>query len=66
MEKLKRQLAEAEAALETRKKPTATDTRPRVLGEALMIDEWVNKPETSHSVPAEFTVLLVTGLSHSA
>lgn len=62
----KRQLAEAEAALETRKKPTATETGPWMLGEGLVIDEWVNKPETFHSVPAEFTVLLITRLCHCA
>lgn len=43
MEKLKRQLAEAEAAVETRKKPPATETGPRVVGDGLVIDEWVNK-----------------------
>lgn len=41
MEKLKRQLAEAEAALESRKKPPE-DTGPRIVGEGLVIDEWVN------------------------
>ena len=41
MEKLKRQLAEAEAALEARKKPPAEDTGPRIVGEGLVIDEWV-------------------------
>lgn len=41
MEKLKRQLAEAEAALEARKKPPE-DTGPRIVGEGLVIDEWVN------------------------
>lgn len=41
LEKLKRQLAEAEAELETRKKPPA-DTGPRVVGEGLVIDEWVS------------------------
>ena len=40
MEKLKRQLAEAEAALEVRKKPPP-DTGPPVAGEGLVIDEWV-------------------------
>ena len=40
MEKLKRQLAEAEAALEARKKPPE-DTGPRIVGEGLVIDEWV-------------------------
>ncbi|KAL3612512.1 hypothetical protein D5086_003532 [Populus alba] len=39
MEKLKRQLAEAEAALEVRKKPPP-DTGPSVVGEGLVIDEW--------------------------
>lgn len=40
LEKLKRQLAEAEAALETRKKPPE-DTGPKVVGDGLVIDEWV-------------------------
>ncbi|KAL5976251.1 Vesicle-associated protein 4-2 [Asimina triloba] len=39
LEKLKRQLAEAEAALEARKKPPE-DTGPRIVGEGLVIDEW--------------------------
>jgi hypothetical protein len=40
MDKLKRQLAEAEAALEARKKPPE-DNGPRIVGEGLVIDEWV-------------------------
>ncbi|KAL9256538.1 Vesicle-associated protein 4-2-like protein [Drosera capensis] len=41
MEKLKRQLAEAEAALEAQKKPSASaDNGPTVVGEGLVIDEW--------------------------
>jgi len=40
LDKLKRQLAEAEAALEARKK-TPEDTGPRIVGEGLVIDEWV-------------------------
>lgn len=44
LEKLKRHLAEAEAALETRKKPPA-DTGPRVVGEGLVIDEWKERRE---------------------
>ncbi|XP_062153262.1 vesicle-associated protein 4-2-like [Alnus glutinosa] len=45
MEKLKRQLAEAEAALETRKKPPE-DTGPRIVGgEGLVIDEWKERRE---------------------
>lgn len=40
MEKLKRQLDEAEAAVEARKKPLP-ETGPRVVGEGLVIDEWV-------------------------
>lgn len=40
LEKLKRQLAEAEAAVEARKKPPE-DTGPRIVGEGLVIDEWV-------------------------
>ncbi|XAR56596.1 hypothetical protein NMG60_11037143 [Bertholletia excelsa] len=44
LDKLKRQLAEAEAAVETRKKPPA-DTGPRVVGEGLVIDEWKERRE---------------------
>lgn len=40
LEKLKRQLAEADAALEARKKPP--ETGPRVVGDGLVIDEWVS------------------------
>ena len=40
LEKLKRQLAEAEAAVEARKKPPP-EIGPRVGGEGLVIDEWV-------------------------
>lgn len=41
LEKLKRQLAEADAAIEARKKPPA-ETGPHVVGEGLVIDEWVS------------------------
>ncbi|KAK7257470.1 hypothetical protein RIF29_31480 [Crotalaria pallida] len=44
MDKLKRQLAEAEAALEARKKPPE-ETGPRVGGEGLVIDEWKERRE---------------------
>nr|AFK39696.1 unknown [Lotus japonicus] len=44
MDKLKRQLAEAEAALESRKKPPE-ETGPRVAGEGLVIDEWKERRE---------------------
>ncbi|KAF7096117.1 hypothetical protein CFC21_098113 [Triticum aestivum] len=40
LDRLKRQLAEAEAALEARKKPPE-DTSPPIVGEGLVIDEWV-------------------------
>lgn len=40
LEKLKRQLAEADAALEERKKP-AEDAGLKIIGEGLVIDEWV-------------------------
>ena len=46
LEKLKRQLDEAEAAVEARKKPPP-DTGPRVVGEGLVIDEWVQSPNLS-------------------
>ncbi|KAF4382557.1 hypothetical protein CsatB_020845 [Cannabis sativa] len=44
LEKLKRQLADAEAALEARKKPPE-DTGPRIVGEGLVIDEWKERRE---------------------
>ncbi|XP_059623525.1 vesicle-associated protein 4-2 [Cornus florida] len=44
LEKLKRQLAEAEAAVEARKKP-ADDTGPKIVGEGLVIDEWKERRE---------------------
>ncbi|XWS09921.1 hypothetical protein CRYUN_Cryun39dG0031400 [Craigia yunnanensis] len=44
LEKLRRQLAEAEVALEARKKPPS-DTGPRVVGEGLVIDEWKERRE---------------------
>ncbi|KAL3522160.1 hypothetical protein ACH5RR_014994 [Cinchona calisaya] len=44
LEKLNRQLAEAEAALEARKKPPE-DTGPKILGEGLVIDEWKERRE---------------------
>ncbi|XP_010520890.1 PREDICTED: vesicle-associated protein 4-1-like [Tarenaya hassleriana] len=44
MEKLKRQLAEAEAELEARKKPVP-ETGARVVGEGLVIDEWKERRE---------------------
>eukprot|EP01018_Ginkgo_biloba_P027397 Gb_19019 [translate_table: standard] len=44
LEKLRKQLAEAEAALEARKKPPE-DTAPRIVGEGLVIDEWKERRE---------------------
>ncbi|XVF70416.1 hypothetical protein PTKIN_Ptkin11bG0159800 [Pterospermum kingtungense] len=44
LEKLRRRLAEAEAAFEARKKPPP-DTGPRVVGEGLVIDEWKERRE---------------------
>lgn len=41
MEKLKHQLAEAEVELELRKKPQV-DASPKVVGQGLVIDEWVS------------------------
>ena len=41
LDKLKRQLAEAEAAVEARKKPPE-EAGPRIIGEGLVIDEWVS------------------------
>ncbi|RAL41803.1 hypothetical protein DM860_008985 [Cuscuta australis] len=45
LEKLNRQLAEAEAELEARKKPSSEDSRPNFLGEGLIIDEWKERRE---------------------
>ncbi|CAN6574384.1 unnamed protein product [Malus baccata var. baccata] len=44
MEKLERQLADAEAALESRKKPPE-EAGPRIVGEGLVIDEWKERRE---------------------
>ncbi|XP_039025878.1 vesicle-associated protein 4-2-like [Hibiscus syriacus] len=44
LDKLRRQLAEAEAALESRKKPQE-DSGPRIVGEGLVIDEWKERRE---------------------
>ncbi|CAI0460857.1 unnamed protein product [Linum tenue] len=44
LQKLKRQLAEAEAELENRKKP-AEEPAPRPTGEGLIIDEWKERRE---------------------
>lgn len=41
LEKLKRQLAEADAAVAASKKPPE-DAGPRIIGEGLVIDEWVS------------------------
>ncbi|KFK28728.1 hypothetical protein AALP_AA7G039400 [Arabis alpina] len=44
LEKLKRQLAEADAAVEARKKPPE-ETGPKMIGEGLVIDEWKERRE---------------------
>ncbi|KAH9612029.1 hypothetical protein KSS87_003751 [Heliosperma pusillum] len=44
LEKLNRQLAEADAHVEDRKKPP-TDDGPKVVGEGLVIDEWKERRE---------------------
>lgn len=44
LDKLKRQLAEADAATEACKKPPV-DTGPKVVGEGLVIDEWKERRE---------------------
>ena len=46
LEKLFRQLAVAEAATEVRQKP-AEETDPKVVGEGLVIDEWVRQRNCS-------------------
>ena len=54
LEKLKRQLADADAALEARKKPPE-DAGPRIIGEGLVIDEWVSYQGWHFSTsPCEF------------
>ncbi|KAI3441574.1 MSP domain-containing protein [Psidium guajava] len=45
MEKLKRQLAEAEAALETTRKKPPVETGARVVGDGFVIDEWKERRE---------------------
>ncbi|XP_027346216.1 vesicle-associated protein 4-2-like [Abrus precatorius] len=44
LEKLTRQLADADAAVEARKKP-AEDAGPKIIGEGLVIDEWKERRE---------------------
>ncbi|XP_004251492.1 vesicle-associated protein 4-1 [Solanum lycopersicum] len=44
LDKLKRQLAQAEAATEAEKKPPV-DTGPKVVGEGLIVDEWKERRE---------------------
>ncbi|KAL5579292.1 hypothetical protein UlMin_011734 [Ulmus minor] len=44
LEKLKRQLADADAAVEARKKPPE-DAGPKIIGEGLVIDEWKERRE---------------------
>ncbi|KAI4296607.1 hypothetical protein L6164_036556 [Bauhinia variegata] len=44
LEKLKRQLADADAALEARKKPPE-EAGPKIIGERLVIDEWKERRE---------------------
>ncbi|TMX01188.1 hypothetical protein EJD97_024986 [Solanum chilense] len=44
LEKLNRQLAEAEAEVEARKRPPE-DTGPKIVGEGLVIDEWKERRE---------------------
>ncbi|XP_009613619.1 vesicle-associated protein 4-1 [Nicotiana tabacum] len=44
LDKLKRQLAQAEAAAEADKKPPV-DTGPKVVGEGLIVDEWKERRE---------------------
>ena len=52
LEKLNTQLAEAEAALEARKKPPE-ENGPKIVGEGLVIDEWVCiSLQISYGVPA--------------
>lgn len=59
MEKLRRQLAEADAAVEARKKPPA-EAGPRVVAEGLVIDEWVSIMLTmNYSFPCFFNVFFI-------
>lgn len=43
LEKLKLQLAEADAAVVEARKRAPEDAGPKILGEGLVIDEWVSK-----------------------
>ncbi|KAL1346127.1 hypothetical protein HN51_019846 [Arachis hypogaea] len=45
LEKLKRQLNEADTAVEARKKPPPAEAGPRVVAEGLVIDEWKERRE---------------------
>ncbi|CAL0331428.1 unnamed protein product [Lupinus luteus] len=45
LEKLKSQLAYADAALEARKKPAEDAAGPKIIGEGLVIDEWKERRE---------------------
>ncbi|KAL6493888.1 Vesicle-associated protein 4-2 [Orobanche gracilis] len=49
LEKLTRQLAEAEAELEAHKKPSPEDTGPKFIGEGLVIDEWKERRDIPSS-----------------
>lgn len=63
LEKLKRQLDEAEAAVEARKKPPP-ETGPRVVGEGLVIDEWVKDNYTYITCKIFGLFIVVPSFSH--
>lgn len=48
-------MAEADAAVEARKKPPE-DAGPKIIGEGLVIDEWVS--QSGHSTKAHFVISL--------
>lgn len=48
-------MAEADAAVEARKKPPE-DAGPKIIGEGLVIDEWVS--QSGHSTKVHFVISL--------
>lgn len=57
LEKLKLRLAEAEAALESRKKPPE-EIGTKIVGEGLVIDEWVSSLDKSLNLYFIFSSIL--------
>lgn len=64
LDKLRDQLAEADAALAVRKKPPE-DTGPRFVGEGLVIDEWVSEHHLYYFCVIIFILGAFTYRSHN-